>query len=467
MPDESLGRYQKYTRATQTIVTIGTPFWGSKLSTALLYEKGLDAEANTLLTKLLGVGIQELKEMSFLSNTIFQFRKSSIALSSKPEFKDLEFPKFVNLSGIFPRDDEKLFYDETQVKDNTNLKIAEKVVRFINKYLKQRSFSSELIGSDKADRSESDIAVIIPSARSEFLYASDQVLCGRKNVITPSDFKQAEIFNNSKFILTESIHSQITSPRSIGMASIPLFCINPENCTHPNYRYLLTYVANCEDGQCDKSAESDIIDRMFIVNANDNEYSKKLSELKDLQGFSLDISLRVPPEYELPINFYEHLAQSGGGTWILNQNKKAIYSVAHIDNKLMAQKFKNQNQLIQVKLARDNEFFSKIITEHEITFRSEQNKDIRIHMTGLIKPRFELAKENDSSTPPEITQKTADFYELIKKGVTIPLRIKMPESLYFDRKNNDNAEIIVQATIKPGYSTFVELDYRQGINCNR
>lgn len=473
-PAPELEKYQIYSQATDRIITIGTPFWGSKLATAAMYKDGIDIESQSLLAKLLDLGIRELKEMSFLSNTIYKFRRTAIALSSKEEFQEKfkDAPELINIGGVFPEDNEKLFYHPDLVPEDKGLKIANIAVKFLNEKLKKHAFASEIANSDKVLRSESDIAVTIPSGRSQFLYANHQVTC-QKSVLLDSQFEIARIFPKSKYILTESIHAPLMAPRSVGMVFVPEFCMDPKKCVHPTYRYVLRYAAACDRSNsetCNKDEEYKHIDEMFKTNKEDSRRSVELSDAKDLQGFSLEVSIKVPMDYELPVTmlkFRPFPDQPDSGEWYLNQNFDSFSKILKIDQpRLTETKYNRQQSLVEIKSPRKKEFFAYSIDEKEIQFRGERSKYIRLHLTGIIKPKIDYAKKESEMSPDEKATSYREYIKLLEEGISLPLRIRLPESKTLDRKN-DNAEVLVEAKLRPGYSTFVDLDYRDAIDCSQ
>lgn len=469
-PAPQLSKYQVYAQATEKIITVGTPFWGSKLAALLLYKEGFDVETQTWIAKLLDLGIRELKEMNFLSNTIYKFRKTAIALSSKPDFKEKfqDAPEFINIGGVFPTDSNKLFYPTTLVPSDKSFGMASKAVKLINDKIKSRAFASELVGSNSVSRYESDVAVIIPSGRSQFLYTNHQATCDKDNYVFNSEFEMAQIFPKSKYILTESIHAPLMSARSVGMAHIPQFCEDPEKCVHPTYRYILRYAAACDQGseksKCDKANEHALISRMFMANREDSKRSQDLSDAKDLQGFSIDISLKVPLDYELPVSMYRRPVQFEP---YLIQDLNVFRQVAQIDQSQLENnvKYNRQRELVEIKAPRQKELLAYTIAEHEMEFRGEQTKAIRLHLTGIVKPRIDYTNNQSKSSSENTSQSYEQYLNLIGEGVSLPIRIKLPKTSPMVRKN-DNSEIFVEAKIRPGFSTFIDVDYRDGLDCS-
>ena len=120
---------------------------------------------------------------------------------------------------------------------------------------------------------------------------------------------------------------------------------------------------------------------------------------------------------------------------------------------------------MEIKAPRRNEFLAHSVAEHEMDFRGERTKSIRLHLTGIVKPNLDYTNLLAKTPSADTTQSYQQYLKLVEEGVSLPIRIKLPKTSHLDRKN-DNAEIFVEAKIRPGYSTFVDVDYREAMDCS-
>jgi hypothetical protein len=438
---KDLKRFAKYARQVDSITTVGTPFWGSKLATRF------SDPANVNLPMVLGMfNPHEMHDMAFNSNTVYKFRRSTIALSKRPELKKLFTAKLVNIAGIFPKDQNKLYYKHV----HNDKSFMTKATRFILDTLRSFFFDVGFGG----DRYESDVAVLAPSSRLGFMYADD-LDDGSRAEITGESFKEADFFDGSKWILTESLHSPISPAHNVGMAYLPKYCMDIKACDHPTYRYILNSVANCDGMKnCNTAVLNQINEDQNALNAEDNKINAGLQS--KLQGYEVEMVLRLPGrEYDLEdprfkktwkdvgVNYYDHHPNGDNpgdpAAWKFSQKKFYTRSVGLNTNKEGMLK-KAANPLVDVFIGEDIEPISKIASFKDILFRDSEHTDIRLHLTGYVRPSEE-GKKN-----------MAAYNAAVEKGIDVPVVIDLPGL----KKRN----MVVR--VKPAYSTFVEaqLDYQ-------
>ncbi len=442
---------QVYTQITEQIITLGTPFWGSKLATYLNDNERVQIQKLPGLNYLLNLGDKELREMSFSSNTVYSFRQTAIALTEHPRFWSLRQPEFIQIAGVYPRDEKKLFYSENLINDNEYYKTSVRIVDFLNKYFQDIGFSSEKINSSEPDRPESDVAVIVPSSRSEFLYSKQDVQCDTPYLAFET-FRRASVFRNPKYYLTESIHSPVISNRSVGIASIPEFCLQPEKCAHPSYSILLRSLARCEQYQCQSQEYKNIITQLEDTRRANNIDSDFINRQDDLQGFSLEVNIKVPKQYEFPVQYYTSRGSGEGSQdnvqWILRQ-KDIFKKIFKPRWDLIS---KEQSDLFEIKAARSNELYSSLVQWKTITFRKSSAQHLRVHLTGLVKPKLLQLSESQAQA----------FNQLKNQGFEFPFELSLPR--YIDMRPKPH---LIRAQIKPGFSTFIDLDYNNAIDCSK
>jgi len=435
--NKDLARMAPYANQVETIVTLGTPFWGSKLATRYIDPTKFDP------SKTFGIfNPEEMNEMAFGSNTIYQFRRSTIALSGMKDVKDKFKAKLVNIVGVYPKDANKLYYSNI---DKTTFKF--KVVRTVLDIIRNKFGGAGGIGFG-ADRYESDVAVLVPSGRLKFLYAEDLDKTNGKS-ITGDSFKEADFFSGAEWILTESIHSPVVPSYNVAMAYIPKSCENLNDCVHPTYRYVLSALANCGEGRgCDSQAEQTARETLKRANAADEDINKELEV--NLKGFAIEVVLRMPNEsYDIEdpkfkdkpgVRFYTRTAMSSendaNDDWLFSQKqffKDCVRIPQEADGRV-----KGANSLVEVHMGRDKEYLSKVAAWRDMKFGNSSHKDIRLHITGFIKPS-KAATANEASFE--------SYLELIKKGVDVPLEIDMP--------GLQKRQVMVR--VRPAISTYLEM----------
>jgi len=121
----SQGEGYEYAKQVDSIITLGTPFWGSKIASILTDENNFDiiplikkfAPPEFKMTR------REIADLAYGSDTVNAFRKMAITLDNNPALvKEIEsLPvRLVNIIGILPSDRNHLFSSES--KDGTPLK---------------------------------------------------------------------------------------------------------------------------------------------------------------------------------------------------------------------------------------------------------------------------------------------------------------------------------------------------------
>lgn len=441
-----------YAQITDQVITFGTPFWGSnqaKLALNLnLLKSGYDQELNGLV---------------FNSDLILWMRNLAIMMDGKTEDDPT---RYSNIAGIIPNDRNKIFYSKELIRGGANQAVADTVNTLFKDLARRHSFSSEKINSRKSDRFETDLTVLVPSTRSNFYNAEKKISCG-DDTIESGKFKEMSLFKPAQYILTEGVHVPALSKRTRGIANVPLFCLEPSRCTHPTYRYLLSLIADCENKTCQPQAKELILDKMFAVNKIDTEYNKILTAGIDLQGFSLDLNIQVPADYELPEKFYSdrpytqtesiETDSDGNELYIIHRKNKLLTDRNLRDKKLVREILKldssklgtDLKDMIEIRMVRRREGFSGLTCWGKATNCPNAN-ELRLHVTGWIKPRsLDVIKKYQTT-----------LIEKYHDGMVLPFVIQLPET-----KNHHFKKTTVMTKIRPGYSTFVKLNYLDAVNC--
>ncbi len=413
----------QYARQIDGIVSLGSPFWGSKLAAG----SQSDNSVINWVGKQLPFGFTELKEMSFSSDTIFKFRRRAISIDKKEDSDQYIKARFLNVAGIVP--------------DKISAHAAAKIDSSFKKFWMQASTNFLKTIGFGGEHYESDTAVIIPSARLDFIYGEAL----NKNyepdeVLEFKDFQQTKYMQNTDvpFLLVRAVHASPNINDFYDVVEIPKFCLVPNLCDHPTYKFVVKHLLNCENNsnQCDQAKYQKLAAELDLGNSKTIQNS--LNNIKPLQGFTLDINLRLPLDYMLD----KKLQKDNTGflqALDVNYEKEPISLLrsGHITRDVA-------NVPYDIYLGRGTELYSATTTSAYNTekkqiepyvFYDQTLNPLRFHITGIVEPR----KPNP--------QNTGDYEKWKENGFPIKLRIHLPGL----------KPRIVIARVKPTYSTFIDV----------
>ncbi len=415
----------QYARHIDAVVSLGSPFWGSKLAAG----SQSDNAVINWVGKQLPYGFTELKEMAFSSNTIFTFRRRAIAIDKMPDSEKYIKARFLNIAGIVP--------------DKISKRTAAKIDSSITKLWMQVSTNFlETVGFG-GEHYESDTAVIVPSARLDFIYGEAL----NKNY-QPNEVLEFKSFQQTKyvqdldvpFILVRAVHTSLNINNYYDVVNIPKFCVEPNLCDHPTYKFVIKHLLNCEseseNGKCDQDKYKTLMAELDLGNSKTLQNS--LNNIQPLQGFTLDINLRLPLDYKVGQKFQ---TDSIGFLQALDLNYvKEPFSLVRsglIDGG-------GPNVPYDIYLGRSNEIYSSTTTSAYNTekkqlvpfvFYEQTLNPLRFHITGIVQQKI----------PQPIN--TVDYEIWKENGFPIKIRIHLPGL----------KPRIVIARVKPTYSTFIDV----------
>ena len=414
----------QYARQIDGIVSLGSPFWGSKLAAG----SQSDNDVINWIGKHLPFGFTELKEMSFSSNTIFKFRRRAIGVDKKEDSDKYIKARFLNIAGIVP--------------DKISAHAAAKIDSSIKKFWMQVSTNFLKTIGFGGEHYESDTAVIIPSARLDFIYGEAL----NKNyqvdeVLEFKSFQQTKYMQNTDvpFLLVRAVHASPNINDFYDVVEIPKFCLVPNLCDHPTYKFVIKHLLNCENenNQCDQAKYKKLIAEFDLGNSKTIQNS--LNNIKPLQGFALDINLRLPLDYKLD----KKLQKDSTGflqALDINYEKEPLSFIrsGHITRDV-------SNIPYDIYLGRGNELYSATTTYaynsekkqiEPYIFYDQTLNPLRFHITGIVQPRTPNPKN------------TGDYEKWKENGFPIKLRINLPGL----------KPRIVIARVRPTYSTFIDVE---------
>ncbi len=415
----------QYARRIDAVISLGSPFWGSKLAAGSQSDNAVINWAG----KQLPYGFTELKEMSFSSNTIFKFRRRAIAIDKIPDSEKYIKARFLNIAGIVP--------------DKISKQTAAKIDSSATKLWMQMSTNFLQTVGFGGEQYESDTAVIIPSARLDFIYGealnkdyqADEVLEFKS-------FQQTKYMQDTDipFILVRAVHTSPNIKNFYDVVEIPKFCVTPSLCDHPTYKFVIKHLLNCETeagtAQCDQDKYKKLMAELDLGNSRTLQNS--VNNIKPLQGFALDINLRLPLDYVLDKKF---LVDHIGFLQALDMNfEKKPFSVLR-SGRITRD---DSNVPYDIYLGRSNEIYSSTTTSaynfqtkqlEPFAFFDQTLNPLRFHITGIVQPRI----------PQPINTSDYEFWK--ENGFPIKIRIHLPGL----------KPRIVIARVKPSYSTFIDV----------
>jgi len=226
-----------------SFITLGSPFWGAKTA-----QWGSEIKN---LTDQLGIevplpfGKKELEQLSFGSDTIFDFRMAMIDPQYKQHIDYLrDHVRFLNIVGVAD--------------------LLNPLGIFVS-------------GTDKY---EDDGAVPLSSARFNFLYSQSIDEDYEENDRLKMD--HVKEIAMAPYVIVNAMHrSPLPELNNFaGIAQIPKKCINESECTHPTFPYLWNHILGKKIEQLDDSL-GDF--KTFLLDLNVRVDSQKTYSCEDLK----------------------------------------------------------------------------------------------------------------------------------------------------------------------------------------
>ena len=445
-----------YVEHVDSIITLGTPFWGSKIATILTGKDSFDIFPFLGLTGMRATR-HEVADMAFGSDTIDLFRKMAIQLDNNPDFyekiKNLPF-RVINISGVLPKNKKDLTITSNTGAATVDLpNITKKLIDVVYKVFKTFGFG-------RKDQAETDLAVIVPNSRWNFIYANSQKIAplnenNATQKISTREFKSFQNFSDrSKVLFVESVHLPLDSANTYSMANINKDCSEVSTCEHPTYRYIIEHLANCKkDGEtssifytndCNRSAYSNIIEKMKVVNLVEHKKYKNMSST--LEAFTIQINIKLDPG-SLDKFKLKYLTQVDGysltGEKIYNPNwningKELVSDILDL-NTDSKDKSIISNQDLQVVLGDKTESTSISIVAKNMT-PVDGYEYLRVFITGYAQKK-EAVKNKIALTSGERPVENI--------SLQVPLDLKIP----------GQRPVHLDLVVQPTYSTYIDLDY--------
>lgn len=252
------------------------------------------------------ISFAELEALSIASPAVTELRLNHIQSNSTPT-------KWISISTLVPcfRQENKTTDDDTDLDCKA---FQKKSFSDVNEF-----FTKYLFG---LNRRETDNAVITPSSVSQFMYYID----GKKTFedghkTLAAEFKPAVSQDKQKTYFAETLHATVITEKYYANAMKVLGrfgrawqkladdvviihdnCLNPNECDHPVYKYIVDELSSCQETQqCNEQKYNEVIGTLKTYGYNNpNDVTIEQTNLKNqLHGFTVELNLRFPQGYDL------------------------------------------------------------------------------------------------------------------------------------------------------------------------
>ena len=416
----------KYIKQVDSMITLGTPFWGSKISSILTDKRNVDiipfirlfAPDNFKTTR------REISDLAYGSDTVDLFRRLAIQMDNEPALDEQieKLPvRLINITGVLPRDKSDLF-----VSKKSESLISGTTKDLIN--LVYKLFNKSISGNRRV---ESDIAVPVTSSRWDFIYTKPKRI-SQDTFINAKDYQDfAHFSKRTKVYFTESAHLPFDTNNTFSMAYINKACLEVETCDHPTYRYVLKQLANCENnGQCRPDAFKNIIEKMDSVNSE--EYNNFRAIKDSLQSFAIQINMKLKPGQidAFPVQYFKQK----------NRGDSDITGYEHWE----FDEYSLQGKVIDLMNDRKTQISVASTAQVEIILgdKSERQSVDVVSRKATAADPFDRLRVNITGRISDLQKDRAQNYE-------VPLEIKLPGL----------PDVKLNVLIRPSFSTFTELDF--------
>lgn len=422
-------KYSIYAERTKNLVGLGDVFWGSTQAFAASWITGA-----AKLSGAIQMSEQESKSLSILSDVSLDIRQKTIEWLSDESLRRRFSPRVLSIAGIYP------CYGKDEKSGPGCDGVDNKWTKWANSVVTTRIPYAGMI------RRETDMVVITPSANYDFMSPAysldaDGKMQGLKKDVVSMGFNDLSSYGLlHKFEVAEVLHAD----PGVGLPDVVLVpekCIDPKSCDHGTYKYIFHALAACDSfiSQCNKPTYDEIINGLSGGSwKNAVEASDKVKS--DLQGFVIELRLRVPKGKSLPdledSNIFEYLKFHFENQDWMTQN------VEWAATKFMMSKdidgLVPYSGPIQYQVGRAGEYKARTIF---VVKKSDGTKEVRIAITG----RFHPGEGMNIFENPEDMKK---FKERVANGGVLPFTIEFPGLK--ERK--------VEAIVRPGMSTFLDFE---------
>ena len=315
-------KYSQYVKQLDTFMNLGAVYWGAAYSESAMmdFAQPLSKINDDFFGGMIGLGgvdVSEVAELSPVSASTLRLRndrieqvQNSINLNPKAQF--------VSLIGLWPCEFENAEQRKVpgcQYNPEKATALQEKIYKVNQEAMSAaRNLGVVSYGFFGGVRHESDGPVRSTSANYDFIYAQDlSANYKHYDILDQSKFiNTANVERNSKNLMLDIIHATIPAPQWIkeqivsleeDMVIVKNECLEPQTCNNPTYAMMLKYLARCDrEGS---TCVSDAAEFMSQYEKYPEGPTQKILT-DEMQGFVLDLNLRIPSSYIIPSDVKEN-----------------------------------------------------------------------------------------------------------------------------------------------------------------
>ena len=416
--DDEFLFFRPYALKTDGLITLGSPMWGSKMADLMSDSEILRKLARKANARL---GDRELNEMSYSSDTSVRFSRRAAMM----ERMGIKLPfRVQSVAGLLPE------------RNDPDLKNGLSTFQQITKRSMLGGFQA-VFGLGWNKRAESDLAVAIPSARADFIHLKDPE-SAKKNQVLASDFGNFKDPSIRELVIVRGAHASMNKKQYYDIAEVPEECRDLRSpCTHPTYGLILQFAMECtaKNQNCSQNEHRRLTN--FFLESPDFKKRTHVDghpNIERMHLFTMMMVFQMPENYSMP----KESDEIENSIFFPEPQTKW----AQIDFPFPERRIYNPQESRYYFLLKRGLEIDDVVTH--MTHDYEDNlspaaspKQLRITFQGQV-----YAQDGQHET----------YKKLLKDGFKLPFMVKIP---------GIRDPRYVEALVRPTYSTFIDLDFRQ------
>ena len=268
-------------RRMTNVITLGTPFWGSKVATYAVqnpwkFDK-FQGLANDFLADVGKVGSLQIKELALGSSVVQRYRRNMMEMGPDAVNSIYDRVRVLNVAG-------NANLKRITQENTTLLKPKSKAKQVLSNY-----FSGKIDTVFGLTEYEADMLVSIPSATLNTMTVqklNTDYEMGESTM--PWEFNT---FDKADRLLVRTVHASPKAEDVYDIVYTPKHCIEDENCDHDTYNYVLNYLRgySLQDIKNLRAGSQDGASLGF-----DNVIGDDKVKMQNFGGFTLGVNVRLP-----------------------------------------------------------------------------------------------------------------------------------------------------------------------------
>jgi hypothetical protein len=442
-------RYSRIAEKTVNLIGLGAAFWGSlnaSFGKNLLTSLGVNVDKAAKIIQMSG---NELRSLSAVSDAIADLRAKMVEWRENPALRQRFKPKIFSIAGLIP------CLDQIVPGQPGCGAFKSDISRVINENINLNLFFSGLA------RWETDMMVIVPSARLDFIYYRDTA--ESRGSVSAREFKVMESPDqaNTRFLPVDALHASDIAfiedkvDAVYDVVIVPKKCMDPKKCDQKTYKYMFEALAGCKEvgSTCNKATYQKFEDDLFQASSGEKKLNRDQTWQEDwkvseqLHAFFIELHLKFPEGYEFPMgetpdegNLFKYIRFNFDNNIYLKDDYAAKDYPKMAAQRLMfnGTAKTNVSEIAKVQVGRSFQLQSKQV--EYIRNADGQLTGAKIGLSGRFIPgtKMDLSNENQQQK----------FFETIWKGnVVAPFTVGLP-----GLKPRD-----IYPIIRPTASTYIDL----------